>query len=147
MYIGTVTGYQWQFIAGDLALDLCNTVSWRLDPARRVDRLGSGPLLADWFRAATGHPAPAGVDDATLRRVGDLRDAAIRALDAHLAGEPAAEADVGAAHAAWRAALADARPSVRLPLTEAVDPSTPDRLVSFLALAVGALLRRPDLAP
>jgi predicted RNA-binding Zn ribbon-like protein len=147
MYTVGVRGcYEWEFIAGHLALDLCNTMSWRLDPARAIDRLGSGPLLADWFRAATGHPAPAGVDDAALAKVRVLRDATSRLVDAHLAGEPVPADDVRIVHAAWRTALGDARPSGRLPLTETIDPVTPEGLVSYLALAVGELLRRPDLS-
>ncbi|WP_426513933.1 CGNR zinc finger domain-containing protein [Dactylosporangium sp. McL0621] len=133
--------YQWCFIGGHLALDLCNTLSWRLDPARSVDRLGSATLLADWFEAATG--ARARADDAALERVRGLRGAAIGLIDAHLAGEPATGDDVRTVHEAWRAALAEARVSDRLPLTETVPA---DRPVPYLALAVAELLRRPDLS-
>jgi len=133
--------YQWTCIGGHLALDLCNTMSWRLDPARAVDRLGSAPLLADWFRAATG--AATRADDEALERVRELRGATIRLLDAHLAGEPAALADVRDVHGAWRAALAEAHVPPSLPLTETAPA---DRPVTYLALAVGELLHRPDLS-
>lgn len=128
--------YQWRYIGGHLALDLCNTRSWRLDPARDVDRLGSPALLADWFRTATGLAPP--VRDETLRRVRALREETIRVLDAHLAG---AEPDLGLLYAAWREALDHARPSARLPMTE-----TADGLEHHLALAVAELLHRPDLS-
>jgi predicted RNA-binding Zn ribbon-like protein len=35
-------------VGGHVALDLVNTVAWRLDPARTVDRLGDGRALLDW---------------------------------------------------------------------------------------------------
>jgi predicted RNA-binding Zn ribbon-like protein len=65
--------YPWSTIGGHLALDLCNTVSWRLDPGRRVDRLGTGPDLVAWFdtviaRAAdspTGSTMASGIGPAT----------------------------------------------------------------------------------
>ena len=37
-------------VGGHVVLDLVNTVGWRLDPARTVDRLGDGRALLDWAR-------------------------------------------------------------------------------------------------
>ncbi|GAA3454663.1 CGNR zinc finger domain-containing protein [Dactylosporangium matsuzakiense] len=134
-----MNSYEWRFVGGHLALDLANTVAWRLDPARTVDRLGSADLLADWFRAATGLTADA--DAGVLRRVRALRTAATRLVDAHLDGA----ADRGSARAvfdAWRAALDRAVPGDRLPLAETASGAIEDHL----ALAVAELLRRPDPA-
>ncbi|WP_433605054.1 CGNR zinc finger domain-containing protein [Dactylosporangium sp. CA-139114] len=128
--------YQWRYIGGHLALDLCNTVSWRLDPARSVDRLGTAALFADWFRTATGLPTEA--DHVMLDRVRVLRDETIRVVDAHLAGE---RPDLRFVYDAWLEALRHARPSERLPVTV-----TADEPVHHLALAVAELLRRPDLS-
>ncbi|WP_433201770.1 CGNR zinc finger domain-containing protein [Dactylosporangium sp. CS-047395] len=130
--------YEWRFVGGHLALDLCNTLSWRLDPARAVDRLSSPDLLAAWFTAATGRTVP--VDDAALARVRELRAVTVRLFDAHLAGAAAAPGDVRAVHAAWMAALAEAELPGRLPLV----PSARG-LVPHLVLATVELLQRPDL--
>ena len=37
-------------VGNHVALDLVNTVAWRLDPARRVDRLADGASLVRWVR-------------------------------------------------------------------------------------------------
>src|SRR5690242_3555417 len=106
--------YRWSSIGGHLALDLCNTVSWRLDPARTVERLATAPDLVDWFRTVAApaetvtvrildHPEAA---DRALRAVHELRDSTIRVIDAHLAAEPAAVADAAQLSTAWRRALA-----------------------------------------
>lgn len=41
-----------ELVGNDPALDLVNTVSWRLDPARRVDRLSEPHELLTWLRFA-----------------------------------------------------------------------------------------------
>ncbi len=40
--------YRFQFIAGNLALDFVNTVSYRLDPAKLIDRLQSADDVRRW---------------------------------------------------------------------------------------------------
>lgn len=61
------------FHAGDLTLDLVNTVAWRLDPARRDDRLPTGAALARWAATLTG-PHPADWWSAALPSVVRLRE-------------------------------------------------------------------------
>lgn len=147
MYYGAVSDqYQWSRVGGHLALDLCNTMSWRLDPARTVDRLTSPADLPAWFRAVTGHSGPSTPDAADLAAVRHLRDATIRALDAHLDNTEPPRQDLLIVYEAWRAALALADPPRALPLTVTVDPSAPHRLAPHLALAVAELLHRPDLS-
>ena len=41
-----------ELIGGHVALDLVNTVSWRLDDERRRDNVQDFPALAEWFRRA-----------------------------------------------------------------------------------------------
>lgn len=41
-----------ELVGGHLAVDLVNTVSWRLDPARTVDRIAGPDELLRWLRAA-----------------------------------------------------------------------------------------------
>lgn len=154
--------YVWQLIGGHLALDLANTVSWRLDPARCVDRLESPSLLIDWYTTAAGdaprrplerwtaaHPDRA---ERATQRIRDLRAAAIRVIDGHLdtedahqPGDDAWRADVELLTDAWRQATTTASPSSTLPLTWIVDVTTLDDVVHAVALQIADLLQRPDL--
>ncbi len=150
--------YQWRAIGGHLALDLCNTMSWRLDPARRIDRLSSPALLADWFEAVS--PAPhheelrrqiiesPGPADTALGQVRDLRESFARLINAYLGhGAPAQPDDITRIAAAQRAALAVATPSPGLPLTWTIEPDDPGLLAHTLALSVAELAHQPDLSP
>jgi predicted RNA-binding Zn ribbon-like protein len=147
----------WTVIGGHPALDLCNTRSWRLDPARSIDRLDTPARLSDWYdrvlrpkpTGATGRPrrrfeAPAAgpVDLAWAHR---LRDATIAVLDGHLGGESAPDEALDTITDAWRQALSAARPSTRLPLTWAVDPANDRALQHSLTLTVIDLLEHADL--
>jgi predicted RNA-binding Zn ribbon-like protein len=145
--------YRWTFIGGHLALDLCNTMSWRIDPVRRIDRLAGPERLVDWFATATDlAPArreqladqPPEAADKALRAVRELRDALIRVLDAQLDEVPLPAADVDRIAADWRRALAVAGTADRLPWSWRVEPATPADLVHVLALSAAELLHRPD---
>jgi predicted RNA-binding Zn ribbon-like protein len=146
--------YAWRPIAGHLALDLCNTVSWRLDAQRRIDRLSNPEALADWFGSITGSPdrdqlvgrMRAGAEPAerALLLVRELRDATTRVVDAQLGYANADSKDVDRIAAAWRTALAVATTGTELPLTWTIEPSDPDRLVDALALSIAELVHRPD---
>src|SRR3954453_21319415 len=50
--------YQPELIGGHIALDLLNTVSWRLDPARIIDRISTPEELATWCAAVGLADAP-----------------------------------------------------------------------------------------
>jgi predicted RNA-binding Zn ribbon-like protein len=153
------SAYRWSSLGGHLALDLCNTVSWRLDPARTIDRLGAAPDLADWFTTvatpAVSGPTPPSTRarqfldepdaaERALRAVRELRGSTIRVIDAHLAGGPAPSTDVAQISAAWRRALAVATTRAELPWQWMVEPSDPGRLIHVLALSVADLVHRPD---
>jgi predicted RNA-binding Zn ribbon-like protein len=103
--------YSWTTIGGHLALDLCNTVSWRLDPVRRIDRLAAPQDLLDWFGAVTALSRddrdllarrvlalPVSAEKA-LRSVKELRDATIRTVDGHLDGRSAGTSEAGTTEA------------------------------------------------
>jgi predicted RNA-binding Zn ribbon-like protein len=148
--------YAWRPIGGHLALDLCNTVSWRLDAQRRIDRLSDPEALADWFCSITGSPdrdrlvehmnAGAKPAERALLLVRELREATTRVVDAQLGYATANTKDVERIAAAWRKALNVATTSAELPLTWTIEPTDPDRLVDALALSVAELVHRPDLS-
>jgi predicted RNA-binding Zn ribbon-like protein len=88
------SGYRWTSIGGHLALDLCNTMSWRLDPTRIKERLRTPDDLVDWFTTISGtgdrdelrrlaHARPKSAEQA-LVGVRALREATFRILAADL---------------------------------------------------------------
>src|SRR4051794_31841378 len=100
---GPLTGFGWQLIGGDLAVDLVNTVAYRTDPSRRVDRLSDLLHLADWLAvAAPSHGWPVNLSPGSVARsfrrdvleeVKRLREALAAVLGAQVDGEqPPAEA-------------------------------------------------------
>jgi len=147
--------YQWTAIGGHLALDLCNTRSWRLDPARSIDRLARPQDLVAWFTAVTESAGPDLLDQVEARpdraapalaEVRALRDATIRVIDAHLGSVAPDPADVDQLAAAWRTALTVATPPTGLPWRWTITPADVEDLGSLLALSVADLVHRPDLS-
>jgi predicted RNA-binding Zn ribbon-like protein len=155
----------WQLVGGHLALDLCNTVAWRLDPARRVDRIATPAEFDSWFEAASGAAAGAAAkaaaraelgpghtpptrgehvsgaprlrsEDALLLQVHNLRDALSEVLEG--AGNPEALRSVVAA---WHRAIAVAEPGPALPVRFTIEPRVPTDVLHLLALAAGELLQ------
>ena len=75
---------------GHLALDLVNTVSWRLDPGRTVDRIPDAAALERWVRFVG---LRAEVDDDDVARTRRLREQTYRVVRPVAVGErPSAEA-------------------------------------------------------
>ena len=159
----------------NLALDLCNTRSWRLDPARSVDRLATPQDLVAWFAAVAESTGPGSAGPGStgpgstgpgsawpdlreqveaqpdrgaqaLDQVRALRDATISVIDAHLRSVAPDPADVDQLAAAWRTALAVATLPTRLPWRWTITPTDVEDLGSLLALAVADLLHRQDLS-
>jgi predicted RNA-binding Zn ribbon-like protein len=137
-------------------LRLVNTVGWRFDAERRVERLpdadallawatGAGVLSDEEARALAARPAAA--LEAELERTRDLREAAYEALAAHVESRPPPPAATAVVHHLFAAAVRDARPSRTLPLTWefAVARRSEHVLSHRLALAVAGLLASPDL--
>ena len=142
--------HRWQLVGGHPALDLANTVSWRLDPTRRVDRFTGLDRLTDWMQCATGHdvprPTPATAqEEVTLGEVCDLRDAFTRLLDRHLAGAPPGGPDLTAVEQAWRAAVVRGELTRSLPTRWHLAAQTPSDLVHLLSLLIGRFLSEADL--
>src|SRR6266704_3310763 len=69
-----------ELIGGHVVLDLANTVSWRLDPQRAIDRLPDFPALLAWSRRAGLIDGAAA--DAVARAAAGDRIAAERSLRA-----------------------------------------------------------------
>ncbi|GAB6903813.1 CGNR zinc finger domain-containing protein [Kineosporia succinea] len=131
----------WSLIGGHPALDLVNTVSWRLDPQRRADRIASPEGFAGWLAVMADVPETP-LPAAGPGWVGELRDALGDVLDAHVEERelprPALEVVLGA----WRSAIAQAGTGsgTRLPLTVTIEPSSPRRVPHRLAFSAGDLL-------
>ncbi len=123
---------------GHLAADLVNTVSWRGDPARRVDHLTGAAALTTWT-AAMGLPPVQRAPARELAALRELREALAALIGARAAGA----AEPAAAAAFLRAAARDAVASARLDLDRGdwtVDVRGPASLRHHLALAAVDLL-------
>ncbi len=120
-------------VGGHVALDLVNTVAWRLDPARSVDRLPDYAALLDWSQRAgvVDQPVPPGDERRALQTVRRLREA----LSGALAG-----GDVGALRPVVVDAVRHAELAPGLPLRWVVPLRGPEDLGRRLALASHELL-------
>jgi predicted RNA-binding Zn ribbon-like protein len=146
-----------ELIGGHVALDLVNTVSWRLDPARTLDRLSDTAALVAWVIATGVLPADqaerlSAAQDETataalaLERVRRLRESAYRLLRPIALGSPAEEAEVERVQRAVTRALAKAKVGTVVPWQWEADVRGPDDLPTALALEVWRLLQFEDLA-
>jgi len=125
-------------IGGHLALDLVNTVSWRLDPARTVDRLPDGAALARWA-AFVGVELRSAVTDETAAGVRRLRERVYRVVQPLAVGAEPAAADLASLRRLLLGVVGRAEVTAVMPLELAV-VSLPDEL----ALAAWRLLERED---
>ncbi|MEU0092645.1 CGNR zinc finger domain-containing protein [Kribbella sp. NPDC006257] len=130
--------YQPELIGGHLLVDLVNTVSWRLDGARRIDRLSTRVDLADWCAAVGLSPG-----DTPLQDVTRLREIAYRVLRPMARGEGPARADLDALRRLIVEAMDTAEPSAP-DLVRLLDWQV-DGLMGTLAMAAARLLERADL--
>jgi predicted RNA-binding Zn ribbon-like protein len=139
-------------IGGHVALDFLNTVSWRLDPRRTVDRVPDFPALVDWARhaglvdaaaarrlrrAASADPTAAG---RALRKARRLRETLHEVLTASLGGDAP---DLPALAPFLVDAVRHASLGHSLPLRWSVVPGVPGDVPRRLALAALELLRDP----
>ncbi|KGN32938.1 hypothetical protein N802_16295 [Knoellia sinensis KCTC 19936] len=134
------------------ALDLVNTVSWRRDPARWVDRIADAAELVRWAGFAGLINAKQAKAFATevqreprlagwvVVEIRDLREALHDVLAPLAVGETSVPEDVAALQAILQASLAEARWSGVLPLRWSVPTDSVRRLPALLALQVRALL-------
>ncbi|MBT0770263.1 CGNR zinc finger domain-containing protein [Kineosporia sp. J2-2] len=142
-------------IGGHPALDLVNTVSWRLDPARRTDRLATHDDLITWStRAAlietacyTGLSLPSPKSaERTLTRVRALRENAYLALCDHLAGRPVDAGVLDTLRAALSSALRGAPAAPAFPLRLAVRPTDATQIPDAIEASLFDLFVLQDLA-
>lgn len=129
-------GYQPELIGGHLALDLLNTVAWRLDDSRKVDRIADPAALSDWCAAVGLADTRPEVDE--IRQV---RETAYRVLRPLAAGGQPSRADLEVLRLLMVDAVARAVLVSVSPLEwRADEPAT------ALALAVWRLLEDEDLS-
>ena len=84
------------FVAGDPALELANTISNRRDPELAEDRIADPRDLADWARSLSLDAGAAPADRAEVRRVRAVREAVHDAFAAIAVGREPPRAAVAA---------------------------------------------------
>jgi predicted RNA-binding Zn ribbon-like protein len=85
--------YQFQFVAGNLALDFVNTVSFRADAAKVQDRLRRAEDVARWARQAqlsdwVGVESGRRMGATAVRRIRDVREQLFAVFHALAGGDP-----------------------------------------------------------
>ena len=125
--------YQPELIGGHVALDLLNTISWRLEPSRIVDQIATPEALATWSAAA-------GLSgDGELEKVAAVRATVYDVVLPIAHGDDAG--DLRELQGLLADAIGRATPAGPRPL----DWTGAD-LVDELVLAAGRLLEREDLS-
>ena len=125
-------------IGGHLALDLVNTVSWRLDPDRSVDRLPDDEALTRWAEFV-GLELRSEVTDETVAEVRRLRERVYRVVQPLAVGAQPATADLTSLRRLLLGAVGRAEVTLVMPLE-----LTAASLSDELALAAWRLLERED---
>lgn len=140
-----------------MALDFVNTVSWRLDPDRRVDRLPDSAAVTRWayavglIEAAQAEDlwAQTAADPATGREVAEqcreLREALYRLLRPVACGASPSRVDTEWVRRAVTNALAHAEVTTVVPWRWEIALRELWDLPRALSLAVGRLLQWEDL--
>jgi predicted RNA-binding Zn ribbon-like protein len=128
-------------VGGHVALDLANTVSWRLDPARTFDRLPMPDFLPVWLdRAGLAPSGPAEDHADVLGPLSDLRETIYRLFRT----SPPDGSDLGRFSEYLASAYTHAVATPSLPLRWSVPVERLDDIVHALALAADNLLRSPE---
>lgn len=125
-------------VGGHLALDLVNTVAWRLDPDRCVDRLPDAAALARWLEFV-GLEVRSEVSEATVVEVRQLRERIYRVVQPLAVGAEPAAADLATLRRLLLGGVGRAAIISVMPL-ELAAASLSDEL----ALAAWRLLERED---
>jgi predicted RNA-binding Zn ribbon-like protein len=140
-----------ELVGGDVALDLLNTVSWRGDPERRIERIPDFTSLVHWstraglVAATTAHDlARAGAGsaiaaDASAQMARGLREDLYSLVDAHIDRVAHPAACLLRIKARFVTALGRAS-ITSLPLVWEVSPESPAALVDLLTLRAVRLL-------
>jgi predicted RNA-binding Zn ribbon-like protein len=144
-----------ELVGNDPALDLVNTVAWRPDPARHVDRLGDVPDLVRWAEFAgildgptarrlsreAAEPAEA---VRTLEQVRRLRERLHRVVLPLARNEHPDPEDVNALHSLLLPALQRVEVVSTMPTTWSSQVPTLADLPDQLAVRAWRLLQRGD---
>jgi len=81
--------HRWLLVGGHPALELCNTLSWRRDVRKVIDRLGKFEDYGPWRDAMErrfGRPLPALADQSELGALAELRRRVVALLDTMVDG-------------------------------------------------------------
>jgi len=117
--------YTWTLVGGDLALDLCNTRSWRGDPDRNIERLCSLTEYDSWREAVAqvhGTELPAVTNEAELARIHLLRDTVLQVLDARAGDREASGDATRRLFEMWMSTLSRCTVSNSVPMRLSIDP-------------------------
>ena len=128
-------GYEPELIGGHLCLDLLNTVAWRLDGERRIDRIAD-PLAVSTWLSATGLQ-----QSKDVQRIVAARETAYCVLQPIAIGEEPEAYDVEA----LRKLMVDAITRAELASVSPLEWHADDPAIA-LALAVWRLLEDEDLS-
>jgi len=129
-----------ELVGGHPAVDLVNTVSWRLDPRRTVDRLAGPDELLRWLGAAGLAPPAGAAGPDVLPAVRQLREVVHRLLASVVARSRPSDKDLDAMRRATVDARRHARPGPDLPLRWVIAPRGPADIPRLLALSAEDLL-------
>jgi predicted RNA-binding Zn ribbon-like protein len=128
--------YRPELVGGHLVLDLVNTVAWRLDERRRIDRLADPANLRSWLTATGLGPSEPDTETDLVR----CREAAYAVLHPLAIHQEPADADVAELHKLIENAVRNAELVSPRPLIWRAD-TVADRL----RLAVWRLFEDEDL--
>lgn len=141
-----------QLVGGHVALDLVNTVSWRGDPERRIERIPSFEAFVEWsiraglVRSGTGPQlmdsvaTESGAAQAAAHDIRSVRDDLHSVLSAHLDGAVLPPPALRRLQLRFVEALESASLS-SLPLAWELSLNSPADLVKACALHAGWLLQ------
>jgi predicted RNA-binding Zn ribbon-like protein len=137
-------------VGGHPALDLVNTVWWRGDPTRRVDRVPDLPAFLVWAARAGLGPIDVVPDAAepaagVIATVHALREHAHAVLAAHATGAPVPPAPLRELHAAGAEAMRRSAPRLALPLRWESRAASADEVPDVVAGSLVDLLAHQDL--
>jgi predicted RNA-binding Zn ribbon-like protein len=145
-----------ELVAGDVALDLVNTVSWRGDGERRIERIPTFESLVHWSWRAGVLPDPAArqlrrfaaidavAGERCARRVRGLREDLHLVIASHLEGTGLPPGALNRLRRRFLEALPNASPR-ELPLTWETSLDSPAALAHAFALHAMRLLQSDDV--
>ncbi|GAB2966266.1 CGNR zinc finger domain-containing protein [Amycolatopsis acidiphila] len=132
-------------VGGHVAVDLVNTVAWRLDPARLVDDVTDPDALVAWLRRTGLAHGKLAATERTVEEVRRLREDLYAVLFASIEQRDPPPEAAESLRAAMLAALSRARVATIVPLRWEFEPARPADLPVLLTLEVWRFLQFTDL--